>query len=83
MRIITVEKEEEVDEKIGSYFECISVIDRKRWVAEELHNSRDLGITTMGQWTMEKLRTSVGGWKVLKNAPNYEILTNTKFQQAF
>jgi hypothetical protein len=45
--------------------------------------SKDLGIETMGKWATERLRTAVGGWRVLKNAPNYEILSNIKYQAAF
>lgn len=80
-----IEEDEDlvVDEKVGSYFECISVADRKRIYAEELHMNKDLGISTMGKWAVDKMRTSDGGWRVLKNAPNYEILSNIKFQQAF
>jgi hypothetical protein len=33
----------------------------------------------MGYWTREQLRTAVGGGKVLKNAPNYEILSNVNY----
>lgn len=42
--IIQEEEPLEVDEKVGSYYECVSVADRKRWYAEELHMSKDLGI---------------------------------------
>ena len=27
-----------VDEKLGTYFECMSVWDRKQWLATEVHN---------------------------------------------
>jgi len=80
-----MEKDEdvEVDENLGSYFECLSVADRKIWLAEEANNSRRLNFRTVGDWTFEKLRTTFGGKKVVKNAPNYEILANPNYQAAF
>jgi hypothetical protein len=42
-----------VDEKLGTYFECISMWDRKQWLATELHASQDLGIQTIGRWSIE------------------------------
>lgn len=78
-KIMEQESEIEVDEKLGSYFECLSVIDRKIWLAEEANNSRKLGIRTVGDWTMDKLRSTFGGKKVVKNAPNYEILANPNY----
>ncbi len=72
-----------VDEKVGSYFECVSVPERKLWVAEELHLKKDLGINTIGKQAFEKLRVAKGEWRVIKNAPNYEVLTNPVYQQAF
>jgi hypothetical protein len=82
-KIMEAESEIEVDEKLGSYFECLSVIDRKIWMAEEANNSGRLGIQSIGNWTMEKLRTTYGGKKVVKNAPNYEILANPNYQASF
>jgi len=72
-----------VDEKVGSFYECVSVADRKRWYAEELHAVKDLGISSMGKGSVDRMRSAVGGWRVIKNAPNYEILSNIKFCQAF
>ena len=73
----------EVDEKVGSYFESVSVDDRKRLLAEELHAQNKLNIHTVGKWATERLRTAIGGWRVIKNAPNYDILANQSYQQAF
>lgn len=81
--LMQLDEDTVVDEKIGEYFEAISVADRKRWYAQELHSSSTLGISTMGKWSMEKLRTAVGSWRLIKNAPNYEILSNVKYQQSF
>jgi hypothetical protein len=55
MKIMTEEKDVEVDEKLGTYFECLTDAARKRWIAEEANNSSKLGIQTVGNWTMNKL----------------------------
>ena len=81
-----LQEEEEiiqVDEEIGAYFSVIPVGERKRWYAQELHANKALGIETMGQGSLEQLRTAVGGWRMIKNAPNYEILSNQKYCQQF
>lgn len=57
--------------------------ERKRWFAQELHANKKLGIETIGQYSLEQLRTAVGGWRSIKNAPNYEILSNQKYCQQF
>ena len=76
---MSLEEEEEVDEKLGSYFECLSLADRKRWLAQDTYWHNKLGITTMGKWSREQLRTAIGENKVLKNSPNYEILSNVNY----
>lgn len=72
-----------VDEKLGSYFECISLWDRKTWLAQEVHSNQKLGISTMGQWTRDKLRTSKSHHKTLKNAVNYEVICNNDYVEKF
>lgn len=32
-------EEYQVDEHLGTYFECVSVRDRKQWLASEIHAS--------------------------------------------
>lgn len=81
--IMQEDEEYVVDEKLGTYFQCISVWDRKAWLAQEVHSSQDLGISTMGKWTMEMLRTAHTGSNRVVNAPNYEVLASTKYQTQF
>lgn len=83
MRLYYEEDDFLLDENVGTYFECVSVPERKLWVAEELHLRKDLGIHSMGKEAFEQLKNSKGEWRVIKNAPNYEILTNSNYQQAF
>lgn len=33
-----------IDEKLGTYFECMSIWDRKAWLAQEVHSKNVLGI---------------------------------------
>lgn len=79
LKIMTEEKEVEVDEKLGSYFECLGEGERKRWLAEEVSNRHRLGIQTIGGWTMEKIRTTLRGKKTIKGTANYEILSNERY----
>lgn len=52
MKLMHEEDEEIiVDEKLGTFFECLSIWDRKQWLAQEIHSNQRLGISTMGEWT--------------------------------
>lgn len=77
MSLIEDEAELVIDEKLGTFFECMSVWDRKQWLAQEVHSKQKLGIETMGEWTFEQLRTSqTHPNKVIKNTPSYELVCN-------
>lgn len=77
------EEEEEVDEALGNFFECIPELQRKDWLATEVSNANRLGIKTMGQGVFEQMRTIQGKRRVLKNTPSYEILMNPTYQTMF
>lgn len=72
-----------INEDIGSYFECVPINERKRWYAQELYANKRLGISTMGDYSREQIRTKNGDYRVIKNAPNYEILSNINYCQQF
>lgn len=74
---------EEVDEKLGNYWECVSSAYRKKWLAEEVYNTNKLNIRMMGDQVFEKMRTFIGKKKVIKTTPNYDILANPKYQTLF
>ena len=76
-------EDEDVDEDLGTYFQCVSPDDRKRWVAEEVYNRHKLGINTMTDKTLEKLRTVKSKERVIAGTPNYEILSNDKYIASF
>jgi hypothetical protein len=50
------ESQPEVDEKLGNYWQCVKSEDRKSWMALELYNCTSLGIKTVGEGAMEKMR---------------------------
>lgn len=77
------EDEEEFDEGLGSYYNCVSARDRKRWYCEEIYNKNKLGVMTVDDEVLDLIRTSKTGSKVLKNAYNYEILSNHRYVAAF
>jgi len=73
------DKVELIDENVGTFFQCVSVPERKRMFSQELHWRKNLGIETMGQQSMDQMRTTKGNIRVIKNAPSYEILSNIGF----
>lgn len=83
MHLMVEDKVELVDENVGNYYQCVPLAERKRWYAQELHADKNLGISTMGKNSMDELKGAQGGWRVIKNAPNYEILANINYCQAF
>ena len=48
-----------------------------------MYNREKLGINTMTDKTVEKLRTVPQGKKVIRNTPNYEILSDDKYVAQF
>jgi hypothetical protein len=60
------------------YFSAVPLSSRKSWLAGELKRN-NYGITTMGEKTMEKLRTYDSAMYLIKNSPNYEILYNLEY----
>lgn len=47
---LSKEKEIEVDENLGSYFECITKWDKKKWLAETAYREQKLNFKTMDSW---------------------------------
>lgn len=42
--VLAEDEEDEVDEGLGSYWECINDHDRREWMLDELHMQKNLGI---------------------------------------
>jgi len=76
--------EEDLDmvETAGTFYESMNIFQRKRLYAQELHFRR-LGIETMGDHALEKIRTVVGSEQIIENTPTYEILANQTYAAAF
>ena len=71
------------NENLGSYFECVSTKDKKCWLAEEVYNRNKLGIETMNDETLGKIQTIKSRKRTMTGTPNYEILSNSKYEAAF
>lgn len=79
LKLNVLEEVELVDENCGNFYECVSLLQRKKLFTQEMHFKRNLQIETMGDYAMEQLRTVHGQKKVIKNYPAYEILVNLDY----
>ena len=57
MDLIETPKEDEVDEQLGTYFECLGHNNRKAWLIEEASLRKRLAINSMSDEMLEKLKT--------------------------
>lgn len=48
---------EEVDEQLGSYWQALPSSFRKKWFVDEIYNANKLDIRTIGDYSIEKMRT--------------------------
>jgi hypothetical protein len=63
-----------VDEFLGSYWDNMSGSTQMRCYAHELHNQHHLGIKTLDENALEKLRTSKRKKKIMQSIVNYDLL---------
>lgn len=73
----------DVDENLGRYWECLPGNKQKRWFAKETHLKEHLQIQTLNTNSLEMLRVSSRGTKVLSNTVNYDILANQTYSDMF
>ena len=73
----------DVDENLGVYWDCLPGMKQKRWFAKETHLKEHLQIQTLNNRSLEMLRTSTRGKKVLSNTVNYDILSNQTYSDQF
>jgi hypothetical protein len=66
----------EIDENLGRYWECLPGLKQKRWFAKETHLREHVKIKTLNDQSLELLRTSTRGPKVMSNIINYDTLSN-------
>jgi hypothetical protein len=76
-------KEIEVDEKLGTYYECLGKQIRKAWLVEEMHKRRDLGVKNLTDDMINHCKTSHSHNKIMRGIPNYEITWNTRYASMF
>lgn len=50
------EEEIKVDEDLGNYFDCLSMLHRKQWVLEEINMREQFGIHTIDDEILDKLQ---------------------------
>jgi hypothetical protein len=75
--------EDEVDEGLGTYWECVNEHDRREWYLDELHMQKNLNIITLDDYAFEKLRDERPGKRIMTTTPNYEMVSNPKYAEAF
>jgi len=73
----------EIDHEIGNYFDTIPSFVRKLWFTTEVYENNRLGLKTFGTTSYEKIRSTEGKKKMMKNTPSYEILNNPLYIAAF
>lgn len=56
---------------------------RKAAYAEECYKRGKLNIKTMNDRNFEKLRTTVGGKKMIEGSSNYNLIQDTRYREAF
>lgn len=82
-KIIEEEQEDEVDEGLGTYWECLNDHDRREWMLDELNLQKNLGIQTIDDEAFYLLRDGKPGKKLMGTTPNYEMVSNPKYAEAF
>ena len=75
--------EDEVDEGLGTYWECLDKHDRRVWYLDETHMQKNLGITTLDAKAYRILKEDKPGKKTMPTTPNYEIVSNPRYAAAF
>jgi len=73
----------DIDENLGSYWECLTGTDQKRWFTKECHLQKRLNISTVDRIGFESLRTRNRKKKYISNICNYDILQNLGYADQF
>jgi len=81
--LLSADDEDEVDEGLGTYWECIDEHDRQVWYLDETHMQKNLGITTLDAAAYKELKEGKPVKKTMGQTPNYEIVSNPRYAEAF
>jgi hypothetical protein len=82
-RTMTPFEEPEVNEGLGTYFECVPNYQRRAAYAEEAYKQGKLNIRTMHAHQFESLRTTNGGKKVMEGPTSYNLMQDTRYLEGF
>ena len=66
-----------------SFYSAISQEDRDWLIAEEKYNRDVLGITKTSDDTLEKLKSTAPGRRVMVGCPFYDILANPEYRSKY
>ncbi len=78
------DKEEDIDEQLGTYGECLGMKNRKSWLIEELNLRNNLGIICMKEKLFKDLKDEkITFGKRIKSTHNYEITSNNRYAVMF
>lgn len=83
IRVMSPFEEPEVNEGLGTYFECVPSYQRRAAYAEEAYKRGKLNIKTMSDHTFERLRTTVGGKKLMEGPNSYNLMMDTRYLEGF
>lgn len=72
-----------VDEKLGTYFNCIDGLQQKRWFAKETYLRNKLNIKTLSDLSYKKLKNNSRGTNFISNTINFDILSNIEYSDKF
>ena len=79
IKVMREEQDIEVDEQLGTYYQCLGERNRKYWVVEESYMRRELGIQTLSNEALSQMKVNKPHNKVIKTCYNYSIVTNPKY----
>jgi len=83
LRLMSPEEDPEVNEGLGTYFQCVPNYMRKSAYAEECYKREKLGLKTMSDANLEKLRTTKGGKKMIEGPSTYNLIMDIRYKEAF
>ena len=81
-RIVTKE-DNDIDEQLGNYNNCLTGMDQKSWFAHEEYLRQTFNMRTLDQSQYKLLQNSERGKRHIMNTPNYDILSNHYYSDSF
>ena len=80
-----VNGESHINENLDPYWSCLTGMEQKKWYANEIYIRKYVGIKTLSDSALEKLRTAKRGEgeKYIFNTTNFDILSNMRYADLF